>query len=302
MGRLEQIKAMKKERDIQSLLDGAYSILENPIAMFDTNYSLIAYTDVVTDDPIWNELISTGTFSKETQEAFANTNFTYSVTTADKIVILKSDDLAYDRVHAYVFNRKRIKVAQLVMVECNTSLTADDIVAFNALADKITSKIRDDEHYTEFGDAYLSSLITRILDGEIRDTRVYAAHIKILYEGFESYFLHLAVIELRQGNAQNGGLEHVRDLLMEKNKSCKFAIYSGYIVMVMASKHIDFDVKHFLSKNRNLFEQFDLYAGVSSCFENLYELLEYYVEAVAALKVGRENKTSQRVALYGSIV
>ena len=297
VGKLEQIRALKKGGSIQDLLDSAYRIFGNPIAMFDTYYSLIAYTDAATDDPVWNELITTGTFSTQTQEFFANERFTFFVTNADKIVVLKSDELKYDRVLALVYNRNRVKVANLVMVDSNTPSSTDDIIAFNAFADKMISKIHDDEHFTIYGREYHDSLIGKILDGEIRDTRVYAAHIQILYDGFESY-LYLAVIDVGQSGPHSERLKNIRDLLMEKYQSFKFAIYSGYIVMIMSSKQNSFYVDRVLGNHDDFFEINDIYAGISSSFENLYEMREYYNEAAAMLKRGLEDNGNQRVHIY----
>ena len=282
MSKLAQIKAMRKDKDIQSLLNKASSILKNPIAMFDTNYTLIANTDVVTDDPIWNELVSTGTFSLETQKFFADIYFTYDVSNTEKVVVLKSDMLKHDRVLANVYNRDRIKVANLVMVACNTPFDADDIVTFNAFAEKIESKIRDDDHYTEFAKLVYNNLITMLLNGEIKDTKMYAPHMKILYDGFDVW-LHIAVIGSSQDGAQQDKLENVKKTLMEKNKSYKFALYSGYVVMIMSSSQIEFNRKRALGKHEEFFEQNELTVGISSGFENLYELRKYYDEAVASL-------------------
>ena len=294
MGKTDQIKALKKDKDIQTLLEDAKSILHNPIALFDTYYSLIAYTDTVTDDPLWNELITTGTFSLETQEFFANAYIILNVTSADKIVVLQTDELKYDRVIAYVFNRNRVKVAVLVMVACDTPLTTDHIVALNAFADKITAKIRNDENFTEFGIAYHSDIIGKILDGHIKEIRIYSPHVQIIYDGFESY-LFLAVIDTGKGGAKPDKLAQMRDLLMEKYKSFKFAIYSGCIVMIMSSKQNHFNARRVLGKCDEFFVQNDIYAGVSSCFENLFEMRQYYDEAVTALKSGKKSKSDQRV-------
>ena len=297
MSKLEQIKALRKDKDIQYLLDAAREILLNPIAMFDTNYSLLAYTEVETDDPIWNELISTGTFCLETQKFFANEYFTYYVTNADKLVVLKSDELKYDRVLAHVFNRDKIKVALLVMVECNTPFTTDDLVVFSAFADKLTAKIRNDEHFTAYGRAYHEDYIVKILNGEIKDTRLYSPHIQILYDGFESY-LYVAAITVKQSDTQQGRLEYIRNLLFEKYKSFKFAIYSGYIIMVMSSKQNSFNAKNVLGKYDEFFAQNDLLAGVSSGFESLYELRMYYDEAVMALKNGIDSDSDMHLFVY----
>ena len=302
MKRLGQIRALKKSLSIQQLLDAASAILLNPIAMFDMNYFLIAHTDVVTDDPLWNELISTGTFSLETQEFFASEYFTYYVSNADRLTVLKSDELKYDRVLANAFNRDHIKVANLVMVGCNTELHADDLIAFTAFADKITNKIRDDEHYTEYGRSYHDALFVKILDGEIKDTRLYAPHVQVLYDGFES-FLHLAVVDIGQSGARADRLARIKDLLVEKSKSFKFAIYSGYIVMIMSSKHNAFNSKRFLAKYGDFFRENDIFVGVSSGFENIYELRKYYDEAVLALKnsvKSNKNNGDRRIFVFNS--
>ena len=299
MSKLGQIKAIKKDNDIHFLLDAAYKILQNPIAMFDTDYSLIAYTDVTTDDPLWNELVSTRTFSMETQGFFVSEYFTYEVSNADKVVTLKSDELKYDRVLANVFNKDRIKVANLVMLESNVSFSADHLIAFSAFADKITEKIRNDEYFTAYGRSYHESLIVRLLDGKIKDTRIYAPHIQILFDGFENN-LFLAALGPRQEDGNCDRLAEIRDLLMERSKNSKFAIYSGYIIMIMSTKQDRFSSKKFTNKHGDLLEQNNIYVGVSSCFENLYELRKYFDEAVVAQKTGAETGSDQRIFLYNN--
>ena len=302
VNKLEQIKSLKKNRSIQELLNDAQSILRNPIAMFDMYYSLIAYTETVTDDPVWNELISTGTFSMETQKFFADAYFTLNVSSADRIVLLKTELLNYDRVLAFAFNRNHIKVANLVMVACTTAFTADDLVAFGAFAEKITARIRDDEHYTEYGKAYHSDLIGKILDGQIKDTRIYAPHIQILYDGFESNYLYLAAVRAGPGGAQQNSLVQLRDLLLERYKSFKFAIYSDYVIMIICSKQDSFNIKQSLGKYDEFFEQNDLFVGVSNSFENLYELRKPYDEAVSALKCRKEDGGDKRVTLFDNCI
>jgi hypothetical protein len=301
MSKLEQVQTINTDNDIKHLLDAAYVILHNPIAMFDTNYSLIAYADAETDDPLWNELISTGSFTMETQKFFAEELFTYYVSNADKMVVMKSDALQYERTAAYVFNRNHIKVAILIMVASDAPFEEDGLLAFGALADKITEKIRDDEHYTAFGWSYHDAIIVRILDGEIKDTQVYAPHVQILYDGFETYsYLHAAVADVQRGDLQNRRLEHVRDLLRKRYPSFKFAIYSNSIVMIMGSNQNIFNSRRVLGAYDRFFAQNKIFAGVSSSFENFYELRKYYDEAVFALKSGVENTGNRQVHLFES--
>ena len=302
MSKLEQIKALRKGQGIQYLLDAAYKIFHNPITMFDTNYTLKAYTDVSSDDPLWNELISTGTFSMETQQFFAKESFIEYVANANKPVILKSSQLKYDRVLGNIFNREHIKVANLVMVWCETTFKAEDTEAFEELTDKITSEIHDDEYFTEYGRAYHESIIIKLLDGVIKDPIIFTDYVQIFYEGFEDY-LYVAVVDITRNNLRTESLtteaDHHNRLMYFKNllkgmyRSFKYAIYSDYIVMVMSSKHKDFYEGIFFDKDNNPFKQNNLFVGISSSFENPYELREYYDEAVVTLRNGIKKNNVQ---------
>ena len=300
MSKTEEIKALENGAGVQHLLDAAYRILQNPITMFDTTYVLKAYTDVVTDDPIWNELISTGTFSIKTQEFFANEYFTEDVANADKPVILKSDKLKYDRITGFVYNRDGIYVANIVMVFCKTPFNENDAAAFEILVNKITNEIRNDEYYTAYGKAYYEKIIHNLLNRviNINDPKIYAAQVQILYNGFEDY-LYAAVVDITHNNTHNTDAHenkpgYFKSLLENKYPSFKFAVYSDHIVILMSSKYNTLYEEQLFSKLDNPFSQNNLFVGVSSSFENIYELRENYDKAAAVLKNGIEKNTDQR--------
>jgi len=303
MCKLDQIKALETGKGIQYLLDSAYKIFGNPIVMFDTHYALIAYTDVVTDDPLWNKLVSTGTFSIEEQEFFSSERFTEDVANADKLVVMKSNKLKYDRILGNIFNRESVKVANIVIVECKAPFGADIQVAFEAFADKVTNEIQDDDNFTEYGKAYHNDLIKKLLDHQINDPMIYTAHVQILYDGFEDY-LYLAAVGLLQSDTSHDKLVFFKGLLENRYPSFKFAIYSDYIVMIMSSKYNNLSTEWFLGDQENPFVKNSLFVGISSSFENLYELRKYYNEAVTALRNGIVNSNEiansnrQRIFFY----
>ena len=296
MGKLEQIEALDNGKGIQYLLDSAHKIFNNPIAMFDTNYDLKLYANVTSDDPLWNELVSTGTFCMETQEFFAKECFTEAVANANKLVILKSNKLKYDRILGHIFNREQIRVTMIVMVAVNGPLKEDELLAFERLVDKATVEIRDDEYYTAYGRAYHEGIIIKLLNGIINDPLLYTPHVQILYEGFDDY-LYVAVVDMKQNKTHKNDLDFFNTLFEGNFQLFKYAFYSGYIVMIMSSKQQKLYEKQFFSIFDDLFKRNNLYAGVSSSFENLYDLRYYYDKAVTALKNGIESKSDQRIFL-----
>ena len=298
MSKLAQIKALENGKGIQYLLDSAHTIFRNPIAMFDTNYNLKAYADAASDDPLWNELISTGTFSMKTQEFFAKECFTENVANANKLVILKSSKLKHDRILGYILNSENIKIGMIVMVGLDTLLEPEDTAAFEALADKITNEIHDDEYFIAYGRTYNETIIINLLDRIIKDPVIYTPHVQIFLDGFEDY-LYAGVVDIMQNNSRQNDLAYYKDLLEGKYRSFKYALYSSYIVMIMSSKHKDFYVEQFFDKDNNPFKENNLFVGISSSFENPYELREYYDKAVDALKKGIAKNNGERIFLGG---
>ena len=295
MSKVEQKKsAFWNWENVLKLLDDAFDSFHNPIVIFDTNYDLLAYTDSTTDDPFWNELITTGTFSMETQAFFANEYFSEDIANAEKLTILKSDKLKYTRMSGYIKNKDNIKVAGIVMIECNTTFSENVQAAFEELIDGINEEIRNEEYFTVFGRTYHESIINKLLEGVIKDPKFYTPQIQVLYDGFCDY-LYLAVVDVTQSGKQQDSLERFKDLLQCKYRLFKFAVYSGYIIMIMSSKdRIRFREAFFIESD-NFFEQNNLFMGISSDFESLYELREHYDKAVDALKKGLESNSTERV-------
>ena len=293
MSKSLQINALENGQGIQYLLDAASKIFCNPILVHDTNYDLIAYAGDAPKDPIWNEIVTTGTVSMATQEFYARELFTENIANADKLVLLKSNALKHDRITAYVFNRDSIKVAVLAIVAYDTPFDQEDMEVFGRFADKISCEIRHDEYFNAFGRAYHESIINKLLDRVIENSKLYTPHVQILYDDFSDY-LHLAVVDVMRGRASRGRLAYFKNLLENKYRAYKFAIYSNYIVVITSSKDKVISKEQFFGESDAFFKQNDLVVGISRGFENLYNLREYYNETVAALKEGIENNGRQR--------
>ena len=303
MNVLEQIKALENGKGIQHLLDAAYKILVNPIAVFDLSYNLKAYTGAAPLDPLWNELISTGTFSMETQKFFANERFTEDVANTDKAVILKSSKLKHDRIVGYIFNRDNIKVLNIVIIGYETPFEGDYMAAVEELTDIITREIHNDEFYAAYGRVKQEETIIKLLDEIIREPMVYTGYLQILYDGFEGY-LNVAIVDITQKGLKNEDIQnrlvYFKNLFESQYRSFKYAIYADYIVMLMSSKDKDFYGPSFFATSLEFFEENGICIGISDSFENLLEMRHYYDQAFTALENGKKSSSGQRVFLFNN--
>ena len=292
MSKLEQIESLENGKGIQHLLDAAYEIFQNPICVFDTGYILLAHTAGECGDPLWRELISTGTFSQETQKFIASMYFALLDANTDTLAVMTSPELAHDRVNVKIHNKKGIRVASLLMIWYNVPLADEDQSALASLAQKIELEILDDESFNIYGYKSHETIINNLLERVFDNPKIYTAHIQILYDGFEDY-IYLAVVDAGQND-----VSQIRDLLESRYPAFKFAIYSENVVMLMSSKLQDFNEAQFFDES--LLYENDIFVGVSDSFENMYELRKYYDQAKAELMRGINANSGQRVFLYQS--
>jgi len=301
MGALEQVKALKQGSGIQYLMDSAYKIFNNPLYMIDVYYNLIAYSDVAVDDRIWNELITTGTFSLQALELMVKDNVLEDIVNSDNAVLLQRDRWKVNRISGHIFSRDNIWVGQITMYEYNTPFNAQSMAAYEALADKISCEIRDYDYFTTLALANREKRINELLDKAVDNPFVYNPQAQILYSGFDDY-IYVAVMSIPRDNilssVHKSRLAYFKSLLSTKYKSFKYAIYEEYIVILMSSKHRYFYNAQYFAPHINIFAQNGLNMGISSSFENIYELRDYYDQAVAALKAGVNSKSDQRIFLF----
>ena len=299
MSKLEQIKLLENGKGIQYLLDIAKDIFTNHISILDMNYNLIAYSDYVFDDPFWNTMIETKKLSPTMQEIFSKSHILEDIINMTGCIIIRNHDLKHARLIRYFYNKENIKVGIIGTCEHNTPFDDDYMAAFNLFADKISSEIQNDEHFTAFGRAFHEETIKKLLDGAIKDSALFAPNIQILYDGFEDY-LYVAVVDISQNNKQLDNPAVFKNLLLNKFRSYKYAIYSGYIVIITSSKHKYPLQGIFVDKDCDPFIENNLFVGISSSFENLYKLRTYYDQAVTALKNGLNKNDAQRIFLYNN--
>lgn len=299
--KLEQVKALKNGKGIQHLLDAAYKIFGNHIAMFNTHYSLQAYTNVVTDDPITNELVISGNFSYETQVLFKEEGFVDAVANTETIAFLISDKVKYDRILGKLYNENHVHVANLVMVACNKPFEDGDAIAFEAVCRMLSKEIAKSEFYQTYGKMYQETYIRKLIDGEIEDRGLYASHIAIVYDGFKSS-MRLVAADIGKCDPEYSKLAYFRDLFSQTQRNFKYAIYSHYILIIINSdSNLKFNAKRDLKKLYMLFKDNNIYAGVSNRFDNMYELRKHYLEAVGALNHALKENSNKQVFLHNEI-
>lgn len=295
--KLEQIKSLQLGGGFQFLVNEAYRILGNPVIMHDMEYKVIAYTEnIVTDDPIWNEFVMTGTVSRERLEFYKNEKFLEEAANAEKVAFLSSDKLKYDRMLGKLFNGDNLQIG-IAAIEGHKPFSDDTQELFACFLDILEREIAKNEHFLKYGQEYQESLVAKLIDGGIDDKGIYAAHVESIYTNLKDC-LFVAVADITQCEPAHTEPSYFRDLFKRAQPAFKYAVYGKYVLILLSFDNAVLDVKTDLGKLDGLFKQHNLFVGISSCFDNLYDLRKYYLEAVAALHSGMKGSGDQRFFLY----
>lgn len=293
--RMGQVNKLKNGIGIQKILDEAYKILGNPLFLFSTDRKLIAYTEAETDDPIWNEMISTGTFSNPLWRLFGKEGFIEDVANASKAILLRSENIKYDQFAGRVFNGNHAYVASLMMSACKKPIEEYDLMVFEAICKLITKEISRIPYYLSYELLHQERVINRLVDGNY-DIKLDMAQVGILYETLRSG-LYIVAADVSCSPKPND-IAHYRDLLRQMEPGYKYAVYGDSIIIIVSNDDETLNVSRELSKLIKFFEENGIYAGVSSKFENLFELQKYYGEARKAMQFTLERKSAQHIFPY----
>lgn len=299
--KIAQIKALKNGKGIQYLINTASEILGNPILMHDVDYKVLAYTEnVLTDDPLWNELTATGEHGEESQQLFRNEGFMDTVANIETITLLTSPKIKYDRIFGKIFNKDNIMVACTDIICCNKPFADNDMEAFDAFRQVIAKEIHKSEHYQAYGKMYQETLIKKLIEGSIGDKTFYSCHVANIYQGLKNN-LFLAVADISHFSADYSKLASFRDSLAKLRPDFKYAIYLNYLTIIISSDDTRLIVERDLPKLSKIFEKHNIYVGISGSFENLYQLPTYYAEALTALIQGLKSNSPQRIFLFDEL-
>lgn len=210
-----------------------------------------------------------------------------------------SDKLKYDRIFGKIFNKDHIHVANLVVLGSNRQFNDEDVENFKSICEALTAEFSKSESYRTYGLLYQETYINKLIDGSIEEKALYTAHIEIIYAGLKTS-LYLAVVDISRSDLDYTDISTVKNLFKKAQPEFKYAIHNNCILIVMSTDEETLDVNKSLGKLHRLFQKHNIYAGISSSFENIFELNNYYQEALSVLSYGIEMG-NQRIFTYDQL-
>jgi len=297
----KRLRALQRDTDrsLQQLINEAYLILENPIMLYDLDKKLLAHvTDDDTATPTWNEYIKYGTINDEHTALCMQEGIYDALTKTDKVIFVNSNCFKHPWLIGKVYDRIGLPIALINVMASKKPFEDNTAVIVEAICKVLSKSICKISYYQSFSQMKLDAIIKELIDGTVKKIDTKTSRIEMIYKGLKEN-IYCAVVDISQCDPTHTKLVYYRDLFKRTRPAFKYSIYSNYIVIIMstAAEEIFYPKRCFNRLNR-LFEQDNMYIGISSRFENLYELLRHYDEAVKTLSDGLKSDGNQRIFVY----
>jgi len=293
----ERLKKLKGT-SIQHILNSAYEILGNPILMFDTSYNLLAFTEgIVTDDWLWNELTTLGTFSHETVDFFNSEHFILSYAESEVVSLMQSDKLKYDRMNGKLFDRDNVQLGDINVTACSKPFEENDMELIEFLCEILSIELQNSEFYQNIERVYQESLLDDFIEGNVSDSDTAKSRVEKLHSELKPN-LYVAVVDVTLYEQTNTHLAYFRDLFRKLQPEYKYYVHLNNIVIIINTDYTILSVKRDLDKLNEFFAKYTICAGVSRSFPDLYELREHFRQAINALNYGLKSKRKQQFFNY----
>lgn len=285
-------------KGIKYVLESAFKILGHPIVMFDTSYNLLAYVEIETDDPIWNELMELGTFSHETVDFFNSENFIVSYAESEVVALMKSNKLKYDRINGKLFDKDNVQLGNITVVACCKPFEENDAELIEMLCGILSVELQNSDFYNRIDRVYQETVLNEFIDGNVKPGKNADAAMIELYDGLKNN-LYLGVVDISYYEFTVTHLAYFRDMFKKMLPEFKYFIHRDNILIVMSTDEtlsIDKDLK----KLNDFFKKYNIYAGISSKFQDLDEIKKHYREAIIALNYGLKSRINRKIFSFDS--
>lgn len=292
------MKAFEHGKGVENVLNEWYDIVGNPMVIMGMQYNLLASTkNTVTDDYLWNELVIQGRFSHTTVNFFNTQQFVEDVANTEDVVVLKNENLKYDRICCKLFDKDDLQIGSIIMVACYRPIIEEDFKNIVQLCENISVEMQKSEFYLNTDSLLEETFISHRIEDKIIDEDFSEQMMNEIYKGLKSN-LYLAVVDIMKYERTVTQLSYMRDMFKNLQLEFKYYIYLNNIVIVLSTDEKTLNINKDFLYLKEFFIENKIYAGISSSFENLSELKKHYRQALNALNYGMDSSDNENIFKY----
>lgn len=281
----ELMKTLLENDNLSVVVNKCYKILDNPIAVLDSSFKLIAWTkDVEVNDTYWKEIVENGYPS-------INTIISMQKATGYKDL---SQPMIIEPMHSSNLRKILTKIQDgkntlgyIGVLEVNKNFNESEhellklitkILAKILLYTNIEKNKCDNDRYDRIIIDILEKKLT--IEKQIHERLSY-----LKWNYYDKYYI--LTINMEDKDDFDTLSCFIRSSIKKLYPSCNVLIYHHHILMIdgLNNTMLKPDVKY-LKPLKDLLIKSGLHCGISNCFSNLSELPMYYKQSLLAMELG----------------
>lgn len=300
-GRAHLIDALHSNRGLQSIIDTAYLILENPIIVVDSSYKLLA---MYNDDTAFygrqdlEEQRTLGYMLKSNIDAMNRAHIYEQARAKGYPYYNKDKDAAYGWITALVYIHG-IEVGQIGVMDSRHSFTDVDFEIVDFLCKIVSLELQKSDFYRTNQGLMHSYLLSDLLDNEVHDGAAIEQRMANLGWDMNNN-LYIMLLTDSARNFFDGKAQIITRQLHDIMPNSRWVIYHGHIVFLIRAENISLFSEngmliHYLSINK-------LQAAISNRFDNIIDMKQYYKQALKAFEFGRKLSPEKQIYFYSDYI
>ncbi len=279
------LDALFKGRGMQEIVDVATRILGNPLLVADTNGKVYFHSqNVVTDDPVWNEIMRLGYNPPVYRAMYRDKNLCLPVA-ASALPVL-SDSFAegcHRRISGKLMTNNKI-LGYVVVLENDRGFVEEDIKTTSLVCHVLNLELQKNVNVAMFNGSRDESLILDFLNEDSMSAKLYRERMNI--SGWKPYcHFYLLTIKLSEKEQLLQYSDYYRSVFEGLLPNCRTLYYNGYIIVLLDLKCLE-ELQETETIVIETLKSNGIHAGMSAHFSDIAELRLHYKQALKAQEFG----------------
>ena len=283
------------EGGIQALLDKCYPNFQCPMFVFDSNFQVIAASFDAADDPLQGKsIIESGGFTQNEFDIMNQTHSYKKMMQSEHPIKLVHPVHGYKQLLCTIDTHKNM--GHIVINGIHRNFNKIDAQMLYLLKKAIDQQMKKDEFIRNNRGFHYEYFLRDLLDEKIAVGKPLFARMNYVHTEFNGTLYCMIIEAARSSHTLN--TMHIRSVFETDFSNTLTLMYNGSILVLFRLLDNSYFTDTDYQKIQNICEKYSLYAGMGNCFRNIFQLPEYYHQALRSIELGICQKNEPSLFLY----
>ena len=281
---------------LQPAIDHAFGPLQNPIFVFDTNYTLIAATwKAIEELHIQDQVVIDKRFSEHDFKMAGRSNNIHNKVRQSELPIRAwNEELGYEQMYCAINTRKDL--GHIVVSAVNKPFDPIDREFLLILKQYVNQQMEKDSFIRNSRGFNYEYFLKDLLDKKIVADTSGQSRMNYVESEFSGNMYCMVIETARSLSVISPA--NIRNTLESHFPNSKTLIYNGQVIAILNIPGDHLISREYLEMGVKICVENGLYAGLSNCFTDIMKLTEYYNQALRAIELGCSRSNTPDLFCY----